>query len=128
MLSLESNVIQWPGKEQKERIKDLTEKSNGFPDCLGFVDGTLIHLEYKPKFREMILEFLEVLTWEKIWTSTLMSILGDSGYSLEKNVIIPYRDNEKGGFTKEMKKFNYLHAKTRVSIENCFECLEDEIW
>ncbi|KAG2191582.1 hypothetical protein INT47_012676 [Mucor saturninus] len=158
MLSMEGDVIKWPGKEQKERIKDITKNNNGFPDCLGFVDGTLIHLEYKPKFRGLeffnrkkrysiqtmavcdpdrritffATGFLGCRNDSRVFGSSDLGrnldkyfeddeyILGDSGYSLEKNVIIPYRDNEKGGFTKEMKKCNYLHARTRVSIENCF--------
>lgn len=43
-------------------------------------------------------------------------ILGDSAYPLEKNCIVPFKDN--GHLTNIQKKFNNRHSQTRVIIEN----------
>jgi len=45
---LESQVICWPDKKERQEIKGRIRRESGFPCCLGFVDGTLFVLENKP--------------------------------------------------------------------------------
>src|SRR5436309_3143488 len=48
ILSLERQVICWPDKEERQEVKRRIKAESGFPSCLGFVDGTLFVLKYKP--------------------------------------------------------------------------------
>lgn len=51
ILSLENEYVYWPGTEAKKIIKDANESFLGFPDCLGFIDGTHIFLDSAPTWR-----------------------------------------------------------------------------
>lgn len=51
ILSLEKESVCWPDKDERRRIKNRIERDSRFPDCLGFIDGTLFVLENKP-FRD----------------------------------------------------------------------------
>lgn len=48
LLSLEKNAIAWPNTDDREIIKRRIEISSGFPNCIGFVDGTLVVFENRP--------------------------------------------------------------------------------
>ncbi|XP_055356364.1 uncharacterized protein LOC129601553 [Paramacrobiotus metropolitanus] len=48
LLSLEDEVIRWPSPEEKLAIKTKIRSEYHFPNCIGFVDGTDIVLEYRP--------------------------------------------------------------------------------
>lgn len=48
VLSLEKTTTFWPREQERNDIKRRIKMETGFPDCLGFVDGTLIPLDYKP--------------------------------------------------------------------------------
>lgn len=41
-------MLFWPTKEEKAEIKARIKEAYGFPDCIGFIDGTLIPLYKKP--------------------------------------------------------------------------------
>ena len=48
LLSLEKDVVSWPNKTERKAIKDRIKDQHGFPNCTGYVDGTLIGLGFKP--------------------------------------------------------------------------------
>lgn len=48
ILSLENDWVRWPDLSEKIMIKERILEASGFPDCVGFVDGGLMVLEYKP--------------------------------------------------------------------------------
>lgn len=50
IFSLEKQTLFWPNEDEKTEIKTRIEHESGFPSCLGFVDGTLIPLRYKPSW------------------------------------------------------------------------------
>ena len=45
-------------------------------------------------------------------------LLGDGGYTLHTNLLVPFRDN--GHLTQQQRNFNYLLSATRVCIERAF--------
>ena len=51
LLSLEKDVISWPNKTEQRAIKDRIRDQLGFPNCIGYVDETLIGLRFKPSRR-----------------------------------------------------------------------------
>ena len=46
-LSLEEKFVFLPNAPEKKQIKNRIREYSGFPNCLGFVDGTLLVLENK---------------------------------------------------------------------------------
>ena len=46
-------------------------------------------------------------------------LLGDSAYTLTKHMVVPYSTPN-----SVQKAFNYIHAKTRVTVENAFGLLK----
>jgi len=48
ILALESDTVFWPEKDERSEIKHRIREESGFPQCIGFIDGTLFPLEYKP--------------------------------------------------------------------------------
>lgn len=52
ILSMEDQFVSWPSPEEKVVIKTINQSYLGFPDCLGFIDGTHICLEDAPVWRE----------------------------------------------------------------------------
>ena len=48
LLSIEKDVILWPDVAERKVIKKRIFELSSFPNCLGFVDGTLIVLANKP--------------------------------------------------------------------------------
>ncbi|GAU89796.1 hypothetical protein RvY_02306 [Ramazzottius varieornatus] len=48
LLSLEKTVVTWPNTSERATIKARIEKNQGFPHCLGYVDGSLIGLQEAP--------------------------------------------------------------------------------
>lgn len=53
ILSLKTEWIYWPKHEERELIKKKIEGGvAGFPNCLGFIDGSTIPLEFRPKYRD----------------------------------------------------------------------------
>ena len=48
LLSIEKDVIFWPDVTEKKAIRKRILQQSAFPNCLGFVDGTLIVLANKP--------------------------------------------------------------------------------
>lgn len=50
LLSLEKKYVYWPNAEEKEQIKTENQSYLGFPDCLGFMDGTQIYFGNPPKY------------------------------------------------------------------------------
>lgn len=51
ILSMEDQFTYWPTTEEKELIKSVNKAYLGFPDCIGFIDGTHIFLEEAPTWR-----------------------------------------------------------------------------
>lgn len=49
-------------------------------------------------------------------------ILGDAAYPLREYLLTPYRDY--GNITSSRRKYNLMHAQTRVRIENSFGLLK----
>lgn len=39
----------WPDKEEKKIITHQTHQKYGWPNCIGFIDGTLLGLFFKPR-------------------------------------------------------------------------------
>ena len=52
ILSLEKSLVCWSSSAEKIIIKQRIENQSGFPNCLGFVDGTLPVLESRPSLQE----------------------------------------------------------------------------
>lgn len=52
ILSMSKEWICWPKEDEKKRIIEANEKRFGFPNCVGFVDGSLMDLEFRPKWRD----------------------------------------------------------------------------
>lgn len=50
ILSLTEQWVYWPDDNEKEVIKAAIKKDSGFPNCIGFVDGSLIPLEFQPSW------------------------------------------------------------------------------
>ena len=48
ILSLEKQLVKWPNTQEKLAIKERIFEKAGFPNCIGFVDGTLVVLEKRP--------------------------------------------------------------------------------
>ena len=48
ILSLEKSLVCWPSSAEKTIIKKRIENQSEFPNCLGFVDGTLAVFESRP--------------------------------------------------------------------------------
>ena len=48
ILSLEKQLVKWPSAQEKLAIEERIFDKSGFPDCIGFVDGTLIVLDKRP--------------------------------------------------------------------------------
>nr|XP_018998909.1 uncharacterized protein I203_08555 [Kwoniella mangroviensis CBS 8507]OCF62370.1 hypothetical protein I203_08555 [Kwoniella mangroviensis CBS 8507] len=40
--------LSWPTVEAREYIKEKIQREHGIPDCVGYIDGTHIILEYAP--------------------------------------------------------------------------------
>lgn len=51
ILAISKDWIIWPTEQEKKTIKEANEKRFGFPNCVGFVDGSLIELEFEPHWR-----------------------------------------------------------------------------
>lgn len=51
ILSLEKKAVFWPDAEERKEISSRIESMTAFPSCIGFVDGTLIDLEFKPTWK-----------------------------------------------------------------------------
>lgn len=49
MISKEKQYISWPSENEKRKISRRIRKQHGFPNCVGFVDGTLIVLSSRPE-------------------------------------------------------------------------------
>lgn len=49
-------------------------------------------------------------------------LVGDSGYKLHENLLVPYRDN--GHLTQRPRNYNFCHASARVVIERAFGLLK----
>ena len=47
-MSLEKEFVGWPGATERQEISHRIKVASGFPFCIGFIDGTLFHLEEKP--------------------------------------------------------------------------------
>ena len=48
ILSLEQQLVKWPSEQEKMKTKKRIFDKSGFPNCVGFVDGTLIVLDKRP--------------------------------------------------------------------------------
>lgn len=48
VLSLERECLFWPEEDERKEFSARIKEQTGFPDCLGFVDGTLIPVSTKP--------------------------------------------------------------------------------
>ena len=46
--TLEHEVVYWPDDSEWKYICDRIQEKYGFPNCVGFVDGTILPLEFKP--------------------------------------------------------------------------------
>ncbi len=44
----ESEVVHWPNAVERKFISDRIQEKYDFPNCVGFVDGTMLPLEFKP--------------------------------------------------------------------------------
>ena len=49
VLSLEANSYHWPDDSERRTMSIAIQKKWFFPNCVGFMDGTLLPLEFKPK-------------------------------------------------------------------------------
>ena len=61
LLSMESDVVFWPDLEERKEIARRIENRRRLPSCIGFVDGTLFPLEYKPELDGAVLQSEGVL-------------------------------------------------------------------
>jgi hypothetical protein len=69
--SMKSEWVQWPDLDRRNEISDILEVE-GFPGCIGFVDGTLLPMPQKPglhgeryydrKHRHLIILLDKILT------------------------------------------------------------------
>lgn len=48
LISLEPETVSWPNAEDRKATAARILENSGFPNCVGFVDGTLIKLATKP--------------------------------------------------------------------------------
>ncbi len=48
LFNLLPSIIVWPNREERRAIATEIKIDTGFPDCIGFVDGTHAILEYEP--------------------------------------------------------------------------------
>lgn len=48
IMDLAPRYLRWYTTTEKEEMKKRIEKEKGFPNCLGFVDGTAMILDFKP--------------------------------------------------------------------------------
>jgi hypothetical protein len=39
--------ISWPDERERRKLAGQTGRQSAFPDCVGFIDGTVFPLEYK---------------------------------------------------------------------------------
>jgi hypothetical protein len=46
--TLEHEVVYWPNDSERKFICDRIQDKYDFPNCVGFVDGTILPLEFKP--------------------------------------------------------------------------------
>jgi hypothetical protein len=46
--TLEHKVVYWPNDSEQKYICDRIQDKYDFPNCLGFVNGTILPLEFKP--------------------------------------------------------------------------------
>ena len=49
VLSLEADSYCWPDDLERRTMSIAIQKKWFFPNCVGFMDGTLLPLEFKPK-------------------------------------------------------------------------------
>ncbi|ETI30452.1 hypothetical protein F443_22426 [Phytophthora nicotianae P1569] len=49
LVSLRENVIAWPTDTKRRELSSRIKQRWKFPNCVGFVDGTLLPLEFKPR-------------------------------------------------------------------------------
>ena len=49
LLKHKASTVFWPDAEEKKEISARIEAKYGFPNCVGYIDGTLFPLELKPK-------------------------------------------------------------------------------
>ncbi|KAE9058658.1 hypothetical protein PF010_g30916 [Phytophthora fragariae] len=49
VLALEGSFVRWPTKTERGVISAHVQHATGFPNCIGFVDGTMFQLKYAPK-------------------------------------------------------------------------------
>ncbi|KAF1328774.1 hypothetical protein FI667_g6630, partial [Globisporangium splendens] len=47
--ALKDQVISWPNASERREIAERIEAASGLPQCVGFVDGTLFPLIFRPK-------------------------------------------------------------------------------
>jgi DDE superfamily endonuclease len=47
--SLRDQVIKWPDEEERQQISDRIRQKHVFPNCVGFIDGTLLPLAFAPQ-------------------------------------------------------------------------------
>ena len=52
MLSLSSVAYHWPNGDDRRIISDFIKNSWSFPNCVGIMDRTLLHLETRPELYE----------------------------------------------------------------------------
>ncbi len=46
--TLEHEVVYWPDDSERKYICDRIQEKYGFPNCVSFVNGTILPLELKP--------------------------------------------------------------------------------
>jgi hypothetical protein len=46
--TLQSDVVSWPDADERREISSRIKSKYGFPNCIGFLDGTLFPLAFKP--------------------------------------------------------------------------------
>jgi hypothetical protein len=49
ILKHKNDTVFWPESDKREEIKEQIKNKYGFPNCLGYIDGTLLPLETKPR-------------------------------------------------------------------------------
>jgi DDE superfamily endonuclease len=52
VLSLRKQAITWPDEEERQDISKRIQKESIFPNCIGFIDGTLFPLAFCPSTKD----------------------------------------------------------------------------
>ncbi|PLW35842.1 hypothetical protein PCASD_14431 [Puccinia coronata f. sp. avenae] len=117
VISLGQTYVQWPDKDHCAEISDAMRKE-GFPGCVGFVDGTTIPMFQRPGFdgNSKAYKRMQLHLDPTQFFDEGQYLLADSAYESSHTVIPGYKSPASN--IQINAEFNYCLAKARVQNEH----------